>query len=156
MNEAMTVTVLTKPKRDLKLFSDFNNLQFASVMGLVVFVLLLIFMTIPVYDAYDHGTSVDLPKVSHPISMRGADREDAMKVSITRDGKIYFQTEQVVGTTDLERRIKEFLKDPEVERKVYIVADSGARWGRVKIALQAVHDAGIVRVAFLADQRRLH
>jgi biopolymer transport protein ExbD len=156
MNATMNVTVLTKPKRNLKLFSDFNNLQFASVMGMVVFVLLLIFMTIPVYDVFDRGTSVDLPKVSHPISMRGADREDAMKVSITRDGKIYFQTEHVIGTADLERRIREYLKDPEVERKVYLSVDLRARWGGVKMALQAVHDAGILRVAFLADQRRLH
>jgi hypothetical protein len=47
------------------------------------------------------------------------------------------------------------LKDREVERKVYIVADMRARWGGVRLALDGVKNAGIVRVAFLADQGRL-
>src|SRR5580692_8393167 len=68
--------------RSPKLFSDFNTLQFASVMGMVVFVLLLVFMTI---SPHGHGISADLPKVLHPVSMPGAWREDVMKVTILRD-----------------------------------------------------------------------
>ena len=120
--------MLRKSRTSPKLFSDFNTLQFASVMGLVVFVVLLIFMTIPV----DHhrGASVDLPMVLHPVAMRGADREDAMKVSITRDGKVYFGTEQI-RFDDLPAKIQDRLKDREVERKVYIVADMRARWAEL-------------------------
>jgi biopolymer transport protein ExbD/biopolymer transport protein TolR len=120
-------------------------------MGMVVFVVLLIFMTIPVVD--HHGRSVDLPKVLHPVAMRGADREDAIKISITRDGKAYLGTEQIL-LSDLPAKIQDRLKDHDVERKVYIVADMRARWSTVKIALERVRSAGIIRVAFLADQRR--
>jgi biopolymer transport protein ExbD len=84
---AMHVTTFQKPRRSPKLFSDFNTLQFASMMSLVVFVILLVFMTFPVDH---HGGSVDLPKVLHPVSMPGANRGDAMIVTITRDGKVYF------------------------------------------------------------------
>jgi biopolymer transport protein TolR len=141
-----------KSRTSARLFGDFNTLQFASVMGMVVFVVLLIFMTVPV--DYHRGGSVDLPKVLHPVPMRGADREDAIKVSITRDGKVYLGTEQI-WLPDLPAKIQDRLKNREVERKVYVVADMRARWGGVKLALDGVRSAGIIRVAFLADQRRL-
>jgi biopolymer transport protein ExbD len=105
-------------RKPAKLFGDFNTLQFASVMAMVVFVILLVFMTIPTHHG---GVAVDLPKVLHPVTMRGADREDALKISITRDGKVFFATEQVV-VTDLPAKISDRLKDKSVERKVYIVA----------------------------------
>jgi len=139
-------------RKPAKLFGDFNTLQFASVMAMVVFVILLVFMTIPVYL---HGLgSVDLPKVLHPIPMPGANREDALKVTITRDGKVYFESDQIVPSA-LPAKIADRLKDKTVERKVYIVADMRARWGSIKPVLENVHAAGILRVAFLADQRRV-
>lgn len=147
----MPVTAVSKPKRDLKLFSDFNNLRFACVMGLVLFAILLVFM---VDNAPHNGTvSVDLPKVLHPVSMPRVDREDAIKVVITRDGKVFFRFEQVMSSADLQRLIKDCLKDPDVERKVYITADARARWGTVARVLEGVHQAGILRVAFLVHQR---
>jgi len=60
--------------------------------------------------------------VDHPVSMPGADRENAMKIAITRDGKVYFGVEQV-RSSDLPQKISDRLKDSEVEWKVYIVAD---------------------------------
>jgi biopolymer transport protein ExbD len=85
--------------------------------------------------------------------MPGAAREDAMKVTITRDGKVYFGVEQV-RSSDLSQKISDRLKDPEVEWKVYIVADMRARWGSIKPVLDGVHAAGIRRIAFLVDQQR--
>jgi hypothetical protein len=117
--------MLRKSRTPPKLFSGFDTLQFASVMGMVVFVILLIFMTIPTGH---HGISVDLPEAFHATSMPGAHREDAMKVTILRDGKVYFGAEQLYGGS-LSTKIQERLKDREVERKVYISADARARWG---------------------------
>jgi biopolymer transport protein ExbD len=139
-----------KPFRSPKLFSDFNTLQFASVMGMVVFVLLLSFMTIA---PHDHGVSADLPKVLHPVSMPQALREDVMKVAILRDGRVYFGTDRVDAAA-LQYKLAERLKDRGAERKVYIVADARAKWGAVNVVLDGVRSAGIVRVAFLVDQRR--
>ncbi len=85
--------------------------------------------------------------------MPGAAREDAMRVTITRDGKVYFGAEQV-RSSDLPQKISDRLKDPQVEWKVYIVADTRARWGSIKPVLDGVHAAGIRRIAFLVDQRR--
>src|SRR5215467_11093741 len=126
--KAAELVMLQTWRKPAKLFGDFNTLQFASVMAMVVFVMLLVFMTIPTHHG---GVAVDLPKVLHPVVMRGADREDALKISITRDGKVFFGTEQVV-VADLSAKIADRLKDKTVERKVYIVADMRARWGSIK------------------------
>jgi biopolymer transport protein ExbD len=143
---------LGKRRPSPKLFSDFNTLQFASVMGMVLFALLLLFMTIPVYD---RQYSVDLPHATHAVSMPGALREDVMNVSVTRDGKIYFGTDQIASEIELSSKIQDRLKDRDVERKVYIRADMRASWGSVKQAADAVRSAGILRIAFLVNQRTL-
>ena len=117
---------------------------------MVVFVILLVFMTIPVDH---HGLSADLPKVSHPIPMPAALREDVIKVTILRDGRVYFGGEQV-NALDVRAKIEDRLRDREVERKLYIIADARARWGTVKDVLSGVRGTGIIRVAFLVDQKR--
>lgn len=137
-------------RKPTRLFGDFNTLQFASVMSFVVFVVLLVFLTAPTWH---HTNAVDVPKVLHPVSMPGAGREAAMKVTITRDGKVYFGVEQV-RSSNLWQKISDRMKDPEVEWKVYIVADMRARWGSIKPVLDGVHAAGICRIAFLVNQRR--
>ena len=78
-------------RRPAKLFSDFNTLQFAGVMSLVVLVILVFFMTAPTRH---RSVSTDLAKADHPVSMPWADREDALKVTITRDGIVFFRNER--------------------------------------------------------------
>ena len=41
------------------------------------------------------GPSADLTKISHPILMAAALREDALEVAITRDGKLYLGRDQI-------------------------------------------------------------
>ena len=86
--------------------------------------------------------------------MRGVEREDAIKVWVTRDGTVYLGFQQI-RLPDLPAKIQGRLKDREVERKVYVVADMRARWEGVEAVLDEVRSAGIVRVAFLADQGEL-
>jgi biopolymer transport protein ExbD len=131
-----------------------RRLQYAPIrepheLG-VVLVVLLVFLTAPTWH---HTNAVDVPKVLHPVSIIGAAREDAMKVTTTRDGKVYFGVEQA-RSSNLSQKISDRVKDPEVEWKVYIVADMRARWGSIKPVLDGVHAAGIRRIAFLVDQRR--
>lgn len=148
--ELSNLTMLRTWRRSPSLFSDFNTLQFASVMGMVVFVLLLFFMTAPTHP---RSISTDLAKVSHPVSMPWANREDAIKVTITRDGMVFLGSDRV-DPADLPQKIADRLKDHSVERKVYVIADLRARWGAIKPVLDAVRAAGVLRVAFLVDQRR--
>jgi biopolymer transport protein TolR len=144
--------MLRKLHKSGRLFSDFNTLQFAGVMAMVMFVILLAFMTDTA--PYHSGVSVDLPKVSHSISMQGALREDAMLVTVMRDGRIYFDNEQIFSDS-LAKKINDHLKDRRVERKVYIKADMRARYGAVKSVLDEVHSAGVLRIGILVYQRSI-
>ena len=139
--------MLRRSRTSPKLFGDCNTLQFASVMGIVVFVVLLFLMTAPTNH---HAYSADLPRILHPVAMRGALQEDAMKLTITRHGQIFFGSEQVCPDS-LGAKIQQRLSDRGVERKVYVMADFRARWDRVELALDGVRSAGIVRVAFLVN-----
>jgi biopolymer transport protein TolR len=146
------LVMLRSWRKPAKLFSDFNTLQFAGVMGMVLVVILLLFMA-DTGPRHYRGVPVDMAKVAHPVSMRDAYREDAMIVSVTRDGRVYFGSEQVLPDALLVK-IADRLEDHNVERKVYIKADMRARWGLVKLVLDSVRAVGLMRVAFLVDQRR--
>ena len=98
-----------------------------------------------------HGFSADLPKVGHPILMRRANREDALKITILRDGKIYFGTERIAAA-DLPAKIQDGLSRGS-ERKVYIIAEARARYGAVLEVLDGVGSAGVENIAFLVNQR---
>ena len=90
-------------RKPAKLFSDFNTLQFASVMGIIIFVVLTLFMTAPTPHG---GIGLDVPRVLHPAPMPGADRKDAIKVAITRDGMIFFGADRVYNPQISPRKSK--------------------------------------------------
>src|SRR5580698_7299779 len=64
--------------------------------------------------------------------------------------KVYFGSDRI-NVINLPAKIQDHLKDREAERKVYIVADMRARWSNVKMVLDGVRSAGILRVAFLVS-----
>ncbi len=100
-----------------------------------------------------HGPSYDLPKVGHPIPMPRANREDALLVTVMRDGMIYFQNSRVVPD-NLPAMIRDGV-NRGAEQKVYIRADARARYGTVAAVLDAVHAGGVEKVTFLVGQRRV-
>lgn len=141
-------TMLPKSRRTVKLFSTIDVSAFAGIM----FVLLFIVMA-PVRYHHPRGVSVDLANVSHAVPMPGANRDDAMRVAIMRDGHVFFGSDRI-DPSFLTMKIEARLQDKSVERKVYIVADRRARWGSVKAVLDGIRSTGIVQVAILANQRQ--
>jgi biopolymer transport protein ExbD/biopolymer transport protein TolR len=129
---------------------SFCNLD-ASALAVVGFVLLVVMMaSSPV--PY-HGFPGDLPHVRHAVAMPGANREDAMVISVMRDGVVYFGVDRV-SPEQLRSKILDRLQEHTVEPRVYIRADGHVRYRTVKEVLDGVRSAGIERVAFLVDQRR--
>ncbi len=143
--------MLAKSQNASKLFSGIDTTAFASIMVALVFIELA--AGTMSYSPH-HGVGIDLPRILHPASMPGALRDDVMQVSISRDGRVYFGSEQIVPAY-MAGKIQARLTDRDVERKVYIRADARARYGTVKTVLDGVRSAGILRVAFLVDQRRV-
>ncbi len=119
-----------------------------SAVAAVLFVLLFSFMMLTATPHY--GVSADLPKVWHPIALRGANREDALIVSILRDGTMYFGNEKT-RPGDLSLQIREGVEHG-AERKVYIRADARLRYRTVLELLDAIRSAGVEKIAFLTSQ----
>jgi|SRR5271156_2412160 len=133
-----------------KLISQINVTAFASVMVVLVFAL----MAVGVGAMSPHrGTSVDLPKVWHPVEMRHANREDALVVGIERDGKVYFRNQRVTAD-ELPAKTAEGLAHGS-ERRVYIRADARAKYGDVSAVLDGVRSAGVENVVFFVEQRKV-
>jgi biopolymer transport protein TolR len=127
---------------------------FASVM-LVLIAVFVLPATIIVDSSRDAAhVPVDLARVSNPTDMTGINHEDALVVSITRDGQIWLGRDQV-APENLPAAIRKCVAHG-AERKVYIRADMRARFGGVARVLASVRAAGIERVGFIVDKRIAH
>src|SRR5882762_7213652 len=114
---------LAKRNEGAKVNSDINVTPMVDVM----LVLLIIFMVVT--PMLQKGVSVDMAKVNNPEQMPDADKEDALLVSITRDGKVYFGTEQI-SVDGLTTKVKDRLAN-RMDKRVYVKADMRTRFGGV-------------------------
>jgi len=135
-------------KRDegSKINSDINVTPMVDVM----LVLLIIFMVVT--PMLQKGVSVDMAKVNNPEQMPDADKEDALLVSITRDGKVFFGSDQT--TIDvLTSKVKDRLSNAK-DKRVFVKADMRARFGGVVEVVDAVRSAGVDDLGLLTEQRK--
>ena len=84
--------------------ADINVTPMADVM----LVMLIIFMVVT--PMLQKGAPVDLPHTKNPLDMADADKDDAIRVGISRDGKFYLGQERIV-IDDLSAKVTELLKD---------------------------------------------
>lgn len=116
----------------------------------VMLVLLIIFMVIT--PMLQRGQSVDLAKTNNPIQMPDADKEDALIVAVMRDGRIFFDTQQV-GPEQLTDKVKERVQG-RVDKRVYVKADARAKYKAVVEVVDNVRSAGVDQLGLLTEQRR--
>jgi biopolymer transport protein ExbD/biopolymer transport protein TolR len=137
---------ISKRDEGSKISSDINVTPMVDVM----LVLLIIFMVVT--PMLQKGVSVDMAKVNNPAPMEDADKEDALLVSITRDGKVYFGTEQI-SIDGLTTKVKDRLAN-KPDKRVYVKADMRAHFGGVVQVVDAVRAAGVDDLGLLTDQRK--
>src|ERR1700748_3466137 len=137
---------LAKRNEGSKVSSEINVTPMVDVM----LVLLIIFMVVT--PMLQKGISVDMAKVNNPEQMPDADKEDALLVSITRDGKVYFGSEQIT-VDNLTTKVKDRLAN-KPDKRVYVKADMRARFGGVVQVVDSVRAAGVDDLGLLTDQRK--
>ena len=138
---------LAKRNEGAKISSDINVTPMVDVM----LVLLIIFMVVT--PMLQKGISVDMAKVNNPEQMPDADKEDALLVSITRDGKVYFGSEQIQDVDGLTQKVKDRLSN-KADKRVYVKADMRTRFGGVVKVVDSVRAAGVDDLGLLTDQRK--
>ena len=133
-------------KRDegSKVSSDINVTPMVDVM----LVLLIIFMVVT--PMLQKGVSVDMAKVNNPEQMPDADKEDALLVSITRDGMVYLGSDRIDVDT-LTNKVKDRLAN-KPDKRVYVKADMRTRFGGVVSVVDSVRAAGVDDLGVLTDQ----
>lgn len=116
--------------------------------------LLVLFMTYyGTYDDLPTRVTVDLFKARHSINMPAADHEDALIVSVMRDGKTYFGSEAVRSADRLRQKLQDRIRTSS-EKRVYIKADARAKYRAVNWVLGQIRRAGIEKVSFLTQPSR--
>jgi biopolymer transport protein ExbD/biopolymer transport protein TolR len=135
-------------KRDegKKVNSNINVTPMVDVM----LVLLIIFMVIT--PMLQNKVNVELAKVDNPTPMADADKEDAVVVAVTRDGRIFLGQNQV-SEADLPGKVRDALEN-KTSKMIFIRADSRAKYGTVTDAIDDVRAAGVDEVGLLTEQRQ--
>lgn len=120
-----------------------NFWPFASVM------LALLFLLIgdPAPDVH-LPPPVDLPAGFHTTAQTKALADDAMRVYVTRDGRVFFGDLQVVPE-DLPEVVRRAIQGG-AEKKVYLAVDARAKYGDAAAVAGEIGKAGIREICILA------
>src|SRR3984957_14576736 len=126
--------------------SDINVTPMVDVM----LVLLIIFMVIT--PMLQHGVTVEMVKAKNPIAMKDADKEDAVLVAVTRDGKVVLSPGNIqLLPADLPNRVKDLLTN-KLDKTVYIKADMRAKYELVEDVVDNLRAAGVDQLGLLTEQ----
>jgi biopolymer transport protein ExbD len=120
-----------------------------DVWGLVGIMMVLLFIFMSNTSPY-HGVSVDRATAVHSTPMPGAIKEDAMRIFVMRDGRVYFGN-HVVAMEDLPNEIRERVRNG-AERKIYLAVDARAKYGDAEKVLDQIQVSGIRDVSFLTEK----
>ena len=124
--------------------SDINVTPMADVM----LVLLIIFMVIT--PMLQKGVSVDMAKAENPRQMQDADKEDAVVLAITRDGKAYLGSDRV-QLDEITPKVRDRIAS-KLDKTVYIKSDSRAKYGDVVGVVDTVRAAGVDSLGLLTEK----
>ena len=112
-------------------------------------------MIIFVMYAPQHGNHVFHSYVTpHAALMPDALREDALTVTITRDGSVYSANGRV-ALEDLAQQLQQRLRSGS-QNKIFLVVDQRAQFGEVSPVLDELRRAGIRNIAFLEEDPLMH
>ena len=137
---------MAKRTSTLGAVSDINVTPMVDVM----LVLLIIFMVIT--PMLQHGTSVNMAKATNTRDMQDADKEDAVLLAITRDGKIFLQTDQI-QPDQITTKVKDMIAD-KLDKTVYVKSDRDAKYGVVVTVVDNVRAAGVDSLGLLTEKRQ--
>lgn len=113
----------------------------------VMLVLLIIFMVIT--PLLSKGVSVDLVKTQNPIAMANAEKEDAIVVSVMRDGTIYLGSTRT-SPDQLPNKVKDMLMN-RIDKTCYVKADQRARYSRVVEVVDNLRASGVDQLGLLTE-----
>jgi biopolymer transport protein ExbD len=118
----------------------------------VLVVLLSIFLVDTTPYHYRRWAPVELPVVLHALPQPHVRRDDAIIISISRDGQLYLGNGRILPG-DISSMVRDAVKAGS-ERKIYLAADSRAKYGDVNAVVDQIRLSGVSQICFLAEKPR--
>jgi len=126
--------------------SDINVTPMVDVM----LVLLIIFMVIT--PMLSKGVDVNKVKTRNSIKMVEADKEDAILIAITRDGRAFLSPgNSLIQLDQLSGKVKD-LQQNRQDKTVYIKADARARFASVTDVIDNLRTAGVDQLGLITEE----
>jgi biopolymer transport protein ExbD/biopolymer transport protein TolR len=136
---------ISKRDEGSKVNSNINVTPMVDVM----LVLLIIFMVIT--PMLNNKVNVDLAKTDSAVVMEDANKEDAITVAVTRDGRTFLGADQIT-IDDLGPKISAKLEN-RTNKEVYMRADARANYGKVMDAVDGIRAGGVSQLGLLTEKR---
>lgn len=89
----------------------------------------------------------------HAVPMTRAADEDAIRITITRDGRYFFRSDQT--SPELLPMLIQRALAAGAEKRIYLNADVRTKYANVAIVLDEAHSAGIDNISILTEWQRL-
>ena len=137
---------INKREEGKKVNSNINVTPMVDVM----LVLLIIFIVIT--PMLNNKVNVDLPVANAAVIMENANKEDAITVAVTRDGRAYLGGDMVGNLDDLGPKIAAKLEN-KTDKQVFLRADVRANYGKVMDAVDQIRTAGVSNLGLLTEKR---
>ena len=135
---------MAKRNEGKKVNSNINVTPMVDVM----LVLLIIFMVIT--PMLNNKVTVDLPTANAAVVMDDANKEDAVTVAVTRDGRTWLGADPVQNA-DLGAKITDKLTN-QTNKEVFLRADNRAKYGPVMDAVDGIRTAGVSQLGLLTEK----
>ena len=132
-----------KKQKTAPVISDINVTPMVDVM----LVMLIIFMVIT--PMLTKGVQVDLVKTKNPISMADADKEDAVLVSVNRNGEVFLGSTRLTAES-LPAKVKDMLTN-KISKICFLKCDQRSRYEKVVEVVDNLRSAGVDQVGLLTE-----
>ena len=119
-------------------------------MADIMLVLLIIFMVIT--PMLQHGAPVNMAKAENADKMPNADRDDAIIIAVTRDGRLFLSPgNKEIGLDAITDNVKDLVTG-RLDKTVYVRSDERAKYGDVVKAVDEVRAAGVENIGLLTEK----
>ena len=133
-----------------KELSDVSSEPNVVPMCDVMLVLLIIFMVIT--PMLQKGVSVEMAQSINARAMSDADKDDAVVVAVSRDGKIFLGKDQV-ALSDLAKKVQTMIVD-RLDKTVYVKSDGRAKFEQVVKTVDEIRSAGVDKLGLLTEKMK--
>jgi biopolymer transport protein ExbD len=117
-------------------------------MADIMLVLLIIFMVVT--PMLTKGFSVEMAKANTAQDMQDADKDDAIIIAVSHDGKMYLGSKQI-KLDEITNLVKDQLAN-RLDKTVFVRSDARAKYGDVVKAVDEVRAAGVDNLGLLTEK----